>query len=97
MGQTPPNVKPRVILTNLVITIHKASWCCTCRRKCAIEMETCPVRFALFHWKALYSGSINKPLVLEVMVHLLTQTLMSVSQHERPRELSVWVSLLVST
>lgn len=46
-------------------------------------METCPVRFPLFHWKALYSGSINKPLLLEVMVHLLTQTLMSVSQHER--------------
>lgn len=81
MGQTPPNAKPEIMLANLVKTIYKASWQCTYRRK--YEIEICPVRFVPFHWNALYSGSINKPLLLEVMVHLLTQKLMSVKQHER--------------
>jgi len=81
MGQTPPNVKPGITLANLVTTIYKANRWCTYRRKYETVMEICPVRFVLFHWNALYSGSINKPLLLEVMVHLLTQKLMSVNQH----------------
>lgn len=83
MGQTPPNVKPGIMLANVVIIIYKASWRCTYRRKYEIEMEICPVRFVLFHWNPLYSGRINKSLLLEVMVHLLTQKLMSVNQHDR--------------
>lgn len=83
MDQTLPNAKPGILLANLVITIYKASWRCTYRSKYEIEMEICPVRSALFHRNALYSGSINKALLLEVTVHLLTQKLMSVNQRER--------------